>query len=126
MTRKWLLLSLKALLSVALIAWVFHAKQIDVGAALSRLGDMAPGLIPPVAAVFLLQVLFCSFRWRGVLHAVGATLDFVPGFRLMYIGAFFHQTLPPRSAATWYAPFSPTGSACPCAVPSTASCSNGW
>ncbi len=94
MAKKWLLFSFKALLSIALITWVFHAKDIDVGAALSRLGGMAPGLILPAAGVFLLQVLLCSLRWRSVLRAVGASLGFVPGFRLMYIGAFFYQTLP--------------------------------
>lgn len=94
MTRKWVLLSFKALVSIALIVWIFQAKDIDAGAALDRIGGMAPGLILPAAGAFLLQILFCSLRWRSVLRTVGASLDFVTGFRLMYVGAFFYQTLP--------------------------------
>ena len=92
--KKWLLLAIKILISIALIAWVFKAKEIDVGAALERVGELSPALIVPALLAFASQIVICSFRWRAVLGAIGGVLSFRTGLRLQYIGAFFHQTLP--------------------------------
>jgi glycosyltransferase 2 family protein len=94
MSKKWLLIAVKVVLSVALIVWVFKAKDIDFAAAAMRVTDMSPLLAIPAALAVLFQYGICSVRWRAVLAAVGAPLAFWPGLRFMYIGAFFHQTLP--------------------------------
>ncbi|MBT3358762.1 MAG: flippase-like domain-containing protein [Rhodospirillales bacterium] len=92
MLKKWFLISLKILFSVALIGWAVSG--VDPVAAKERILQMAPEMILPVALVFALQFVIGTFRWRTVLGSLGAPLAFKPGLRLFYIGAFFNQTLP--------------------------------
>ncbi|MBL6946384.1 MAG: flippase-like domain-containing protein [Rhodospirillales bacterium] len=92
MLKKWLLISLKILISAGLIGWAVSG--VDPSAAKERILQMAPEMIFPVFVAFLVQYLICSMRWRSVLGSIGAPLEFKPGLRLFYIGAFFHQTLP--------------------------------
>ncbi|MBL6927924.1 MAG: flippase-like domain-containing protein, partial [Rhodospirillales bacterium] len=92
MLKKWLLISLKIMFSAALIWWAVSG--VDPEAAKARILQMAPEMIVPVVLAFVVQFVICTFRWRTVLHTIGAPLAFVPGLRLFYIGSFFNQTLP--------------------------------
>jgi len=81
-------LAVSALL-IGLIAWNF-----DIGASAERLTQLKPG--PVLLAVLVLLALLINnvIRWRVVMVAIHAVLDFWTTFRLLYIGIFFNQTLP--------------------------------
>ncbi len=92
MSKKWLALALKFLVSGFLI-W-FLMRNIDLGAAGERLADVSLGTLVAAGAVLLVQMVIGGFRWRAVSRAVRAPLEFAQALRLFYIGAFFNQTLP--------------------------------
>lgn len=92
MSKKWLLLIPKVLISAALI--VFVLSKVDLASAQARLLDVAPAMLAAAVGVFLLQYVACGLRWRAVLEPLGARIPFLRVLRLFYVGNFFHQTLP--------------------------------
>lgn len=94
MLKTWLLFSAKILISIALIAWVFNAKDMDLESAVGRVLEMSPVMILPVIAAIMVQYVVCALRWRSVLGSIGASLRFRAALRLFYIGSFFNQVLP--------------------------------
>lgn len=92
MSKKWLLLIPKILISAALI--VFVLSKVDLAAVKARALQVAPEMLVLAAAVFLLQYVACAFRWRSALVPLGAQVRFPRLLHLFYIGNFFHQTLP--------------------------------
>ena len=92
MNKKWLALTLKFVVSGALI-W-FLLSKIDVGEATERITDADLGMLLLAILIFLFQLIVCVFRWRAVLTAIGAFLSFVDALKIYYIGIFFNQTLP--------------------------------
>ncbi len=92
MSKKWLALALKFLVSGFLI-W-FLVGTIDVGAALARLKQISPVLLAFAVAVFLVQMVLGGVRWHVVLAAIRAPLALASAIRLFYIGAFFNPALP--------------------------------
>jgi hypothetical protein len=92
MNKKWLALTLKFLVSGALI-W-FLLSKIDIGAAKERITDADPGMLLLAILIFLFQLIICVFRWRAALAAIEAFLSFVDALKIFYIGVFFNQTLP--------------------------------
>ena len=92
MSKKWLALALKFLVSGFLI-W-FLLSNIDLGAAKVRLLEVDPAMLAGAALVFFVQTFIGGFRWAAVLTAIGKPLGFLKSYQLFYIGAFFNQTLP--------------------------------
>lgn len=92
MSKKWLLLIPKILISAALI--VFVLSKVDLAAVKARALQVAPEMLVLAAAVFLLQYVGCALRWRAALVPLGARFSFFRVLHLFYIGNFFHQTLP--------------------------------
>ena len=92
MSKKWLALALKFLVSGFLI-W-FLLSNIDLGAAKVRLLEIDPAMLAGAALVFFVQTFIGGFRWAAVLTAIGKPLGFLKSYQLFYIGAFFNQTLP--------------------------------
>lgn len=83
---------LKFLVSGALI-WLM-ASRIDLAAAGARIVRVQPGMLGMAAIAFLGYYAICGLRWRSVLTSVRALIPAAVALRLMYIGAFFYQTLP--------------------------------
>ncbi|MDX9859721.1 MAG: lysylphosphatidylglycerol synthase transmembrane domain-containing protein [Rhodospirillales bacterium] len=92
MSKKWLLLIPKILVSAALI--MFVVSRADLTAVEDRALQMAPEMLLLAALVFLVQYVVCAVRWRAALVPLGARISFFRVLRLLYIGTFFHQTLP--------------------------------
>ncbi|MEO5337065.1 MAG: flippase-like domain-containing protein [Magnetospirillum sp. WYHS-4] len=92
MSKKWIAISLKVLLSGLLIWYLF--RNVDVGAAYQRARGLDPWLGLGTLALFLFQSAIGGWRWNAALAAIGEPLSFWRSFVLCYIGAFFNQTLP--------------------------------
>ena len=92
MSKKWLALALKFLVSGFLI-W-FLARGIDFGNAARRLTEIDPGMLAVALSVILVQICVGGIRWRAVLVAIGAEFSVFKAIRLFYIGVFFSQALP--------------------------------
>ena len=92
MSKKWLALALKFLVSGFLI-W-FLLSNIDLGAAKDRLLEVDPAMLAFALLVFFVQPVIGGFRWEAVLTAIGKPLGLGKSYQLFYIGSFFNQTLP--------------------------------
>ncbi len=92
MSKKWLALTLKFLVSGFLI-W-FLISKIDLGEARERLADVDPSMLAAALAVILFQICIGGLRWQAVLRAIGTPLSILKSTQLFYIGAFFNQILP--------------------------------
>jgi len=92
MSKKWLALALKFLVSGFLI-W-FLARGIDFGNAARRLTEIDPLMLAGAAGIIVIQICVGGLRWRAVLNAIGAELSVFNAIRLFYIGVFFSQALP--------------------------------
>ena len=92
MSKKWLALALKFMVSGFLI-W-FLMTKIDLGEAKERLVDVDPSLLAAAVGVILFQICIGGLRWQAVLKAIGTSLSVLKSIQLFYIGAFFNQILP--------------------------------
>ena len=89
MSKKWLALVLKFLVSGFLI-W-FLISKIDLGEAKDRLVDADPSMLAAAVLVILFQICVGGLRWQAVLKAIGTPLSILKTIQLFYIGAFFSQ-----------------------------------
>lgn len=92
MTKKYLLIALKILISGGLI-W-FLLSSIDLGAAKDRVLQADPLLLVAAALVILVQISVAAGRWWSVISAMRAPLPYFVLVRLFWIGGFFSQALP--------------------------------
>jgi uncharacterized protein (TIRG00374 family) len=92
MSKKWLALALKFMVSGFLI-W-FLISKIDLGEAAVRLAGVDPSLLAAAVLVILFQICIGGLRWQAVLKAIGTPLSVFKSIQLFYIGAFFSQILP--------------------------------
>lgn len=92
MSKKWLALAFKFLVS-GLLIW-FLVGTIDMGAAVERVKQISPAMLALAFAVFFVQIVLGGVRWRVVLAAIRAPLALPSAIRLFYIGVFFNQALP--------------------------------
>lgn len=92
MSKKWLALTLKFLVSGFLI-W-FLLSNIDLGQAMTRAAQADPKMLLAAMLVLGVQIGVGGARWGVVMNAIGAPLGFVRSAQLFYIGVFFNQTLP--------------------------------
>lgn len=90
--KKYLILAIKAVVSVALIAVVFQGVGIE--RAWDRLATASPVWLLGAAGVVFCHIWICAFRWRAVLKGFEVKMKLGVLFRLFYIGAFFNQALP--------------------------------
>ncbi len=92
MSKKWLALALKFLVSGFLI-W-FLLKNINFDEALTRMAEVEPGMLAAAVLVLFFQICIGGLRWGAVLTAIGTPLGFTKAIQIFYIGAFFSQVLP--------------------------------
>ncbi len=92
MSKKWLALTLKFLVSGFLI-W-FLISKIDLGEAKDRLAGVDVSMLAAAMIVLLFQVCVGGLRWHAVMKAIGAPISVFKSIQLFYIGSFFSQFLP--------------------------------
>ncbi|MFQ5765649.1 MAG: lysylphosphatidylglycerol synthase transmembrane domain-containing protein [Rhodospirillales bacterium] len=92
MSKKWLALALKFLVS-GLLIWVLFA-NIDLGEAKARLLQADPRMLALAVGVLVVQMFIAGLRWATVLKAMGTPLPLLKATQLFYIGVFFNQALP--------------------------------
>ncbi|NQV85263.1 MAG: flippase-like domain-containing protein [Rhodospirillales bacterium] len=92
MSKKWLAVALKFLVSGFLI-W-FLTKGIDFSSAAKRVTEADPWMLIAALVVIWVQMCVGGLRWRSVLVAMGASFSIPDSVRLFWIGAFFSQALP--------------------------------
>lgn len=92
MSKKWLALTLKFLVSGFLI-W-FLLSKLDLDEALTRLTQIEPAMLAGALGVILVQIVIGGLRWWAVQDAIDASLGVFKSIRFFYIGVFFSQVLP--------------------------------
>jgi hypothetical protein len=92
MSKKWLALTLKFLVSGFLI-W-FLTRGIDFSSAAQRITEADPLMLAAALLVIWVQICVGGLRWRSVMRAMGAPFAVSDAIRLFLIGAFFSQALP--------------------------------
>src|SRR5947207_1830568 len=90
--RRFLLLSLKILVSAALL--YLALRKVDFHELASRFNVASLGWISLAIAATFLQIFIGVLRWREVSAECGAPLGIMQATRFNLIGAFFNQTLP--------------------------------
>lgn len=90
-TVGYLLLAAKVALSAALIVYVFG--KIDVAEARLQIRRIPPLTVLATAGLLFLQSSVAAFRLRQVLKVLGARCRFSQALDVVFIGAFFSQTL---------------------------------
>ena len=79
-------------ITVALLWYVFS--KVDFASLGARILDFSPALLLLVVVVLLAQVLVAAARWLVVIRTIHGPIQFGTVLQLMFIGAFFNQTLP--------------------------------
>ncbi len=92
MSRQTLIVAVKALISIALVAFLVH--RVELGPLLRRFEDMQLAWLALAIAVFIGQLLLTGWRYALIGRAIDAALPTREAIRLVLIGQFFSQTLP--------------------------------
>lgn len=90
--RRWLLIGLKAVISVGLI--VFVLGRVDLGAVLARVAALPPALVVLAFLCLLVQVPMAGWRWWRLAGMLGYRLPLSRVMAFLHVGLFFNQVLP--------------------------------
>ena len=92
MSKKWLFLALKILVSVFLV-W-FLTKEINFSNAVRRVAEVKQIWLLSSLGIMWVQICVGGLRWRSVLFAMGSRFSILNALQIFYVGAFFSQALP--------------------------------
>ena len=92
MTLRWIGIALKAVISSALLWFVFS--RVDVGGVFERTLAASPVVLAAVLFVLGAQVFVAAYRWHRICVGIGAGIGLAFSTRLSAIGLFFNQALP--------------------------------
>jgi len=93
MSKKWIALALKILVSGGLI-WLLLG-SVDLAAAKAKILAADGYFLAAAAGTALLQVIIIIvWRWQAVLRAMDIRIPYVRSLEITYIGQFFNQALP--------------------------------
>lgn len=90
--RKFLLFSLRVLVSAALLYFAF--RSIDFASVQERLSQIKVWWLLLAVTATLVQVVLGALRWHQISALSDAPLSMMQAVRYNLIGAFFNQTLP--------------------------------
>ena len=91
--RKWILLGLQLIVSVALLVWIFHDREFRAHFwQVVRAGQWDWLLLGFIVAG--VSNVLGAFRWRIFLHVLKMPLGVWDALRLSFIGLFFNNFLP--------------------------------
>lgn len=88
---RYLLLPAKIALSAALIVYAFS--KIDLAEAWLQIRSISATAVVATAALLFVQFSSAAFRLRHILGMLGARCRFIQALDVVFIGAFFSQTL---------------------------------
>jgi glycosyltransferase 2 family protein len=98
-------LFLKAILSVALIAFVLQ--RVNLQLVWVHLGALDFGLLALGAGLVVVQIVIGALRWQAIMAAEGAGVGALRTLKIYYIGVFFNTWAPGAVVGdvlrTWYA-----------------------
>ncbi|MDX3965939.1 MAG: lysylphosphatidylglycerol synthase transmembrane domain-containing protein [Bradyrhizobium sp.] len=86
------LFSVKLLLSVAVLVYI--ARGLDLGQLRTRLVSVDPVLFVVALALIFFQTFVLNGRWELIMRALGVSLDWLAGWRILMISLWFNQVLP--------------------------------
>ncbi|MCP3388921.1 flippase-like domain-containing protein [Bradyrhizobium sp. CCGB12] len=86
------LFSVKLLLSVAVLVYI--ARGLDLGQLRNHLVSVDPLLFVLALALIFFQTFVLNGRWELIMRALGVSLDWLAGWRILMISLWFNQVLP--------------------------------
>ncbi|WP_063682738.1 lysylphosphatidylglycerol synthase transmembrane domain-containing protein [Bradyrhizobium stylosanthis] len=86
------LFSVKLLLSIAVLVYI--ARGLDLNRLRSHLVSVDPSLFILALALIFLQTFALNGRWELIMRALGVSLDWLAGWRILMISLWFNQVLP--------------------------------
>ncbi|MBR0907056.1 lysylphosphatidylglycerol synthase transmembrane domain-containing protein [Bradyrhizobium liaoningense] len=86
------LFSVKLLLSVAVLVYI--ARGLDLGQLRNHLVSVDPFLFVLALALIFFQTFVLNGRWELIMRALGVSLDWLAGWRILMISLWFNQVLP--------------------------------
>ena len=89
---KYISLILKLIISAVLLYFAFC--KIDLAGVANRLIEADMRWLSAAFALLIVQLILSSYRWRMIAELCGIVVSISRVFRLIWIGAFFNQTLP--------------------------------
>lgn len=92
MNRKFLIYSLKLLVSLLII--IVLARSFDFSQVYSRLDDLSYRYIIFALFVSFLLAISNTFRWQIILRIIDHPIAFWSALKMQYIAGFFNQALP--------------------------------
>ena len=84
--------SVKLLLSVAVLVYI--ARGLDLRQLRDHLVSVDPFLFGIALALIFLQTFVLNGRWELIMRALGVSLDWLAGWRILMISLWFNQVLP--------------------------------
>ena len=91
-SRRWLVYSLKATVTVMLIWLVLRG--VEVGEAVHHLRNLSVSTLVVVMVLLVLQGMLGAWRWTFTIKVFGSALPYLMALRLFFEGLFFNQALP--------------------------------
>ncbi|WP_456618177.1 MULTISPECIES: lysylphosphatidylglycerol synthase transmembrane domain-containing protein [unclassified Bradyrhizobium] len=86
------LFSVKLLLSIAVLVYI--ARGLDLGRLRAHLVSVDPFLFVLALALIFFQTFVLNGRWELIMRALGVSLDWFAGWRILMISLWFNQVLP--------------------------------
>ncbi|WP_025037005.1 lysylphosphatidylglycerol synthase transmembrane domain-containing protein [Bradyrhizobium sp. DOA9] len=86
------LFSVKLLLSVAVLVYI--ARGLDLRQLRDHLVSVDPVLFIVALALIFFQTFVLNGRWELIMRALGVSLDWLAGWRILMISLWFNQVLP--------------------------------
>lgn len=86
------LFSVKLLLSIAVLVYI--ARGLDLQRLRSHLVSVDPFLFVLALALIFFQTFVLNGRWELIMRALGVSLDWLAGWRILMISLWFNQVLP--------------------------------
>lgn len=86
------LFSVKLLLSVAVLVYI--ARGLDLRQLRDHLVSVDPFLFGIALGLIFLQTFVLNGRWELIMRALGVSLDWLAGWRILMISLWFNQVLP--------------------------------
>lgn len=86
------LFSVKLLLSIAVLVYI--ARGLDLRQLRDHLVSVDPFLFGVALVLIFLQTFVLNGRWELIMRALGVSLDWLAGWRILMISLWFNQVLP--------------------------------
>lgn len=90
--KPWLWFTGKAFITVALLALILRA--VDMDQVWARVQAFSFLFLIPLAAVMIGQTVVTTVRWQLVMAALDVAIGFTKAWLILLIGMFFNQSLP--------------------------------